>query len=199
MLFRELFENALMNEDKITISTAFEYFVLIIKDSFDEALKELKLDRPQTAISHYEYEQLKPIYLKILKSKLKEYNVTFDASENNIKNIPGFRDLEFTRYRKDDVWFLLKYFQKVNLKEVYWNKNQIMDYLKKNKNTMIFLSDQYGFYSEEISIKEMLNKLNTRSYDYGIGSHSSTRIERLKMFKDYDGNLYLDKWTEVWD
>lgn len=199
MLFRELLENALMNEDTRTISTAFDYFIYIIKDSFSEALKELKLNRPQTAISHYQYEKLKPIYLKILNSKTKEYNVTFDTSKNIIKNIPGFKDLELTRYREDDVWFLLKYFQKTNLKEVHMDKNQLADYLNKNKNVRIFLADEFGFYSDKISIEKMLNTLNTKSSDYGIGSHSSTHIERVKLRKDYDGNLYLDKWVEVWD
>jgi hypothetical protein len=200
MSFREFFENTLMNEDKKrTISTAFDYFIYLIWDSFGEALKELNLKKPLIAISHYQYEKLKPIYLKILNSKIKECNVIFDPSKNIIKNIPGFTDLQLTKYREDDVWFLIKRQQNSELKEVYWDKNQLTDYLKKNKKARIFLADKFGFYSEEISIEKMLKTLNPRSYDYGIGSQSSTHIERVKLRKDYDGNLYLDKWTEVWD
>lgn len=202
MSFREFFENALMNEDKRTIKDAHDYFIFLIWDSFNEALKELnfkKLKKPLSAISHNEYKKLKPIYLKILNSKIKECNVIFDPSKTRIKNIVGFGDLELTPYREDDVWFLIKQYQKAWTKEVYWNKSQILDHLKKNKNVQIFLADEFGFYSKEISAEKMLKTLNTQTRDYGIGSHSSTQIERVKLRKDYDGNLYLDKWVEVWD
>lgn len=192
----------LLNEDKKTIKTVYDYFINIVWASFNEAFEALKasegkkLDRPQWAISDTQYDKLKEIYRRIVFSKIREYKV---PSEVVIKDIRGFKGLGMGRYRQDDLMFLIQYLQKTNLKEVHWTARQVMNHLKKYKDAKIFLRDQYGHYSDTISPEILLRKLNVRTYDYGYGSMSSTVIEKVNLSKDKEGNLYLDRYAEVWD
>lgn len=192
----------LLNEDKKTIKTVYDYFINIVWTSFNEAFEALKevegkrMDRPQWAISDNQYDKLKEIYRRIVFSKIREYKV---PSEVVIKDIRGFKGLELTRYRQSDLMFLIQYLQKTNLKEVQWTARQVMNHLKKYKDAKIYLRDQYGHYSDIIRPETLLGRLNARTYDYGYGRMSTTVIEKVTLSKDKDGNLYLSRHAEVWD
>lgn len=185
------------NKDKKTIKTVYDYFINIVWASFNEAFEGLKnLDRPKWAITDIQCDKLERIYYAIVSANLIQYKV---PSEVVIKDIRGFKGLELTRYRDQDVYHLIQYLQKTNLKEVQWTARQVMNHLKKYKDAKIYLRDKYGYYSDIIRPETLLGRLNARTYNYGYGSMSTTVIEKVTLSKDKDGNLYLSRHAEVWD